>query len=299
LLNTNIEIEKKIVFIRIYVIVFILITPGILQFFHNYSAIQDLNADRFYLSSFIGFLYVFAGTTFLRITPYIGVMGVLLAPILLIFFKKKDSHMAWIYISCILFFYIVQRFYLPLFAERYMWFFYFMNILIMAELMNIRNMWSRGLVVAFIICCCINLLLLHSNVFRAPGEISTEVKLSLLLNNKYNIHTDRIIILEKGLSQSDVLLRYYFSPQYPRSDKYAQQVDKIKNKLVILSPKTGTMEEDVRALVKNGKSCTLFYIIKNNDITHINDDTLVKKLNCNQVYYLTSIYDYVEAFKQI
>lgn len=291
--------NQKRYIVMVYSIVFIFILPGFIQFINNRDAIQDLFANRYFEHSFLRFAYIMGGMLFFRAIPLLGGILMILPGIAILFSKERKDPLVYAYIGSIYMIFISQRFFFPLFAERYMWFLYCLYILILMHMLK-RKTWGALMIALFILGGIVNYLVPQSHMFRAPGDISYEVKYSSLLLNEKNNDVEQLIVLD-NTSTSDVLIHYYFGTRYPSSDKYSDSVNRIRKKVVILSPRIDSAESDLQKLIMDKeKSCILYHIaFKKGKREDILRNTIVKRLGCDAIYSLDNAYGYVDSFQPI
>lgn len=290
--------EEKIAIGILYFLTFQLLIPGLIQFITNINSIERLFANRYFESSFVHYFYTLAGTIFFRAVPPIGIVG-LIIPILLLIFSRERKNVVFIYsyIGSILLLFISQRYFFSLFAERYLWFLYLFYILLLTRMLEKRVYGAYYLVTVFIVCNVVNIIIPFTTSFRAPGDISYEVKYSSMLLNKANQDAKRIIVLD-NTSASDVLTRYYFGSRYPSSDTYSKSIHKIKERVIILSSKTEDINVNLEKLIiENQKPCVLYYVTEKKE--RVAENSNVKRLGCETVYSLDNIYGYIDSFSLV
>lgn len=295
--ETRVGYEKKRHIIALYTIVFMGILPGLIQFIGNLNPIQDLFAGRYFEQSFSQFIYIMGGMMILRAVPLLGTvfMLVLVAVFLFLRGKKGDRVLFWSYTAGIFMVFVSQRFFFPLFAERYLWFLYFILILMMMYLVRSNTIQGVFLVGIFIVCGVINYPIPRTSTFRVPGDISYEVRYSSLLMNERNEKAEKVIVLDTTTA-TDVLMHYYFGQRYPDSDPYKERIELLKQKVVIVSPRSDDTGRILKKLlVDKRKSCILYYVTDTKE--NVLENLHVRQLGCNTVYQLNSANGYTDTFE--
>lgn len=296
--DAEISHEKKRYILLLYGIIFVFILPGLIQLVSNLNLIQELFANRYFEHSLSRFIYITGGMLFLRVVPLLGVVLMVL-PLPLVLFVKgmKDRFVVYSYIGGLCMIFISQRFFFPLFAERYMWGLYFFFIIFIMGLLKRRVAGGMLVGAIFIIGGIVNYSIPITNTFRVPGDISYEVKYSSLLLNKKNEAARRVIVLD-STSTSDVFTHYYFGSRYPRLDKHFDVVQTLKEKITIISPRADDNGRDLKKLlVVNQKPCILYYVTKKNE--NVLKNKTVRQLGCETIYSLNNVYGYVDSFEII
>lgn len=300
---SNTARSQKRYIVMVYGIVCVFILPGLIQFVSNMDAIRDLFANRYFEHSFLRFTYIMGGMLFLRAIPLLGSILMILPALIILFTQEKKDPLIYAYIGGIGMIFVSQRFFFPLFAERYMWPLYYLYILILVHFLKGKT-WGvvmmTTMTTLFIIGGIVNYFVPQSHMFRAPGDISYEVKYSSLLINGKNNDVEQLIVLD-NTSTSDVLIHYYFGMRYPSSDVYAESVKGLRKKIIILSPRIDSAHSDLQKLIKDkGKSCILYHIaFKKGKKEDVLKNTIVKQLGCEMVYNLDNTHGYVDSFKLI
>lgn len=288
--------HKKRQIATLYGIIFILILPGLIQFIGNMDLVRDLFANRYFERSFLSFIYIMGGMLFLRVVPLLGI-ALMVLPLALVMKERRGTFLVASYLGSIGLIFVCQRFFFPLFAERYMWFPYFLYVLIHVSFLKDKNIGGALFALFFTLACIINYLMPVTTAFRVPGDIGYEVKYSSLLLNKKNTDAKQVVVLDRT-SASDVLTRYYFGLRYPNTDRYSGSIRELKGKIVILSRRTDNiLEEQKKLLAGKQRPCILYYITdKKEDILK---NKIVKQMGCEKVYGIDNIYGYIDSFKLI
>lgn len=298
IISSHVGYAEKRPLLKVYSFIVILILPGIIQFMGNLHSIQDLFANRYFEHSPFSFLYSMGGILFLRVAPFFGITFMIVPIILSISSKdRRGVALTLSHICSILMIFVSQRFFFPLFAERYLWAPYFLYILSITILLHRRTVGGVLLFAFFVMSGIVNYLVPTTDTFRVPGDISYEVKYSSLLLNNKNAKAKRIIVLDVT-SASDVFTHYYFGSRYPTTDKYGEAVQQLKKKISIISPRTDENGGKLKKLLTDGqRSCILYYITdKKEDILQ---NIIIRQLRCETVYSLENMHGYVDSFELI
>lgn len=305
-LDKQIKKKEKLLLAVIYGSIVVLIIPGIYQFFYNLNSVHELNIGGQYESSIIHFMYSIAGTTVLRVLPQVGMLTIGLVATSVYILKKKEGYlMGSVYFSLLFILFITQKYFISFMAERYLWFYYLIFLMIVTIFFDSKNKWCITTAIVIVVCGCINYFIPVTQSFHAPGDSSYEILYSSIFDNEYNNSQFNTIVIMDKTSRSKVIPFYYLIPEYPSSDKHFQKVKSIKQRIVYLSQETPNFDVNIKKLIaKKDRSCVLYYF--SNKKTDLVNDLNVKRVNCKKVYYLDSIRNkqgdvssYKYAFKAI
>lgn len=292
--DTQVGHNVKQRIMALYITIFLGILPGLIQFTRNLNQIQDLFAGRYFEQSFFQFTYIMGGMMFLRAIPLVGV--IFMVVLVAYFFPRKgDVVLFWSYITGIFMIFVSQRFFFPLFAERYLWFLYFVLLMMMVYLVRGKTVQGVFLVVVFAVGGMINYSIPRTATFRAPGDISYEVRYSSFLMNERNDKAEQVILLDTTTA-TDVFLHYYFGQRYPDSDPYREQVKRLKQKVVVISQRSDDTGVILKTLLSGKrKSCILYYVTDTKE--NVLQNRVVRQFGCGAVYQLNSSDGYKDTFE--